>query len=90
MDPVQFAQVPPSTPHAFFCVPGWQVPLPAQHPLQLVASHLQVPPMQNWPFPHGAPVPQPQLPFVRQVSAFTGSQVTHAPPAVPQVVVLWG
>jgi hypothetical protein len=86
--PVQFAHVPPSAPQAFFAEPTWQVPLPAQHPLQLEPSHTQAPPMQCSPLPQGLAVPQPQVPVVRQVSAFTGSHTVQAPPARPHAVAV--
>lgn len=82
--------MPPSTPQTPLRVPAWQKALALQQPAQLLESHLQMPPSQSWPLTQGLPVPQPQVPLERQLSAFTGSQLEQAPPAVPQAPVLCG
>lgn len=86
MLPVQLAHVPASAPHALLAVPIWQAWLAAQHPAQVTLSHLQAPPTQCSPKPHGwLPVPQVQTPLALQVSALSGSQAMHDEPLGPQV-----
>lgn len=64
--PVQLWQLPPAAPHAVALL-GRHWPA-EQHPEgQLVASHPHWFPLQRWPEAHGAPVPQPQVPSMRQV-----------------------
>jgi hypothetical protein len=59
---------------------------PAQQPLgHDVESQTHAPPWQICPVPHAAPGPHEHAPEVEQLSAFVGSQVTHALPFVPQL-----
>lgn len=62
----------------------------AQHPAQLSASQMHTPPSQRFPGPHGAFVPQPQVPLARQVLAFWASQTTQAPPSRPHASLVGG
>jgi hypothetical protein len=61
------------------------VPL-LQHPTQVVGSHTQELPTQCSPLPQAVAPPHPQVPFVRQVFALSGSQVVHIAPPPPQWV----
>ena len=80
----QATQAAPPEPQVAF-VGALQL-VPAQQPVaQDVASQIQLPPMQRWPAPQAAAVPQRQVPVASQVSAFAGSQVLQAAPAMPQV-----
>lgn len=63
--------------------------LPLQHPVgHEVASHTHWFPLQRWPAPQVAPLPQPHTPLGSQRSAFCASQVTQAPPSTPHEVEL--
>lgn len=78
--------------HAFPLVPQLPSPgivhvVPEQHPFgQDVELQTHMPVEQTWPAPQAGPVPQLHAPDVEQVSAFVGSQATHADPLVPQVM----
>jgi hypothetical protein len=77
-------QAPPPAPHEAGLVPGRHAPFAAQQPSgHERMSHTQPLPMQRWPGRQAAPVPQRQPPAVEQLSASTGSQVTHVDPASP-------
>ena len=56
-----------------------------QHPLQLVSSHWQANCPQCSPGPHGGVPWQPQVPSLRHMLVFAGSQDVQALPSVPQL-----
>jgi hypothetical protein len=63
----------------------------AQHPFgHETPSHTQLPPVQCWPAGHAEPAPQAQLPPLEQLSARMLSQVTQAPPPLPQAATEGG
>ena len=78
----------PSTPQVV--IEGvWHV-LPAQQPpVHEIASHTHAPDTQRCPAPHIPLAPQVHAPAVQR-SARVGSQLVHAPPAIPQLVALAG
>jgi hypothetical protein len=84
-EPEQSAHAPPSAPHECFDVPVAQVPFEVQQPAQVVLSQRHVPPTQCWVAAQGLPIPHPQVPLARQVSAFCGSHTVQAPPLTPQL-----
>jgi hypothetical protein len=79
------SQVPPPPPHESGVSPSRQRP-PEQHPSgQDVPSHMQVPPMQRWPFRQEVSFPQRHVPEAEQLSARM-SHPTHVDPSSPHVV----
>jgi hypothetical protein len=75
-------QPPPIAPQALIDMGAQAVPL--QQPIgHEAASHVQAPPTQCCPIPHGAPVPQAHAPFLHE-SARTSSHGTHIDPPAPQ------
>lgn len=83
-------QVAPLTPHACLSVPALQVPSVAQQPVQVAGSQTHEPPLQVWPTVHAAPVPQPQDPVARQVSARRASHERQRPPGAAHEVAVRG
>jgi len=78
------SQLPPPPPHESGVSPARQRP-PEQQPSEHdVPSHMQVPPMQRWPFRHEASLPQRQVPVAEQLSARM-SHATQVEPASPHV-----
>lgn len=90
MPPLQFAQVPASTPQADFAVPGAQLPFDAQQPPHATLSHWHTPPTQCLPTGHWVVAPHRQAPVSEQLSARMGSQAVHAAPGAAQVAVVRG
>jgi hypothetical protein len=88
--PAQAWQASPPFPHAASAFPDRQDVPEQQPPGQEAPSQMQAPPAQCWPAAHGARVPQTQPPAVEQASAASASHVTHAAPAIPQLVVMRG
>lgn len=86
---MHFAQVTPPRPQLVFCVPAEQV-VPEQQPVHVAGSHTHEPPSQRWPTAHAAPVPQPQVPVLRQVLASVGLQLAQSAPTAPQAVAVRG
>ncbi len=76
----QLTQLPPPVPHCVLVVPGRQT-LPSQHPVHDDGSHTQLPPLQRWPAPQGAPVPHAHWPLAVQRSAERGLHAVHVMPA---------
>lgn len=85
--PRQVSQTTPSAPHALLKYPGRQM-LPEQQPVHEVLSQTHVLLRQRWPVVQAAPVPHPQVPSARQALVRAPAQLLHAPPFIPQVVVV--
>jgi hypothetical protein len=88
----QTRQATPAVPHAAVVSRVSHAP-PEQQPFgHETASQTQAPTpdvlRQRWPDGHGASaLPHTQTPLAVQVSLTVGSQTTHVPPAMPQLVV---
>lgn len=82
----QVAQLTPPVPQVE--VP-WVVlhDVAVQQPVHSAGSHAHVPAVHRSPTPQGAPVPQPQVPLVRQLSEWV-SHVPQVLPLGPHAVVL--
>jgi hypothetical protein len=87
--PVHAAHVAPPVPHWVSAVPGWQMLLLSQQPLeQLVASHTHTPPEQRWPDWQAKPPPQEQVPCEVHRSERL-SQAAQALAGAPHAAVDW-
>ncbi len=69
----------PADPHALSMVPGWQVPLPSQHPVgQLLLSHVA----------EGASFPLPLLLVLPDAVPVSSPVPTSSPDEVPEEEVV--